>query len=80
MISATQPLTLKVRSIPCEVIKGNFHTLENLSRAQREEALAKFRGPLENHLYLIAEGAQRVVARQRVSTFPLAELIAVGAI
>jgi len=79
MISAMQPLTLKVRSIPCEVIKGNFHKLDDLSPMKRQQALVKFRGPLENHLYLIAND-QRVVARQHVSTFPLAELIAVGAI
>lgn len=80
MSSAMQPLTLTVRPIPCEVIKGNFHRLEDLNQEQRETAARKFRGSLEDHLYLLAIDDQRVIARQHINTFTRAELIAVGAI
>lgn len=77
---AMQPITLTVRTIPCEVVKGNFHKLEDLTPHQLAAAKEKFRGPLENFLYLIAEDGSRVIARQHVSTFSFAELDSIGAV
>jgi hypothetical protein len=68
------------RSIRCDVIRGEYYALQDLTPEQVQQAQKRFScPPAWDYLYLVSAASRQVIARQHVSLFTPEQLRAISA-